>query len=49
MTKEEVADLYISRAQEMEKDGKYKEAERLVQPDESPASMCSFQRKRPNR
>lgn len=51
MTKEEVADLYISRAQEMEKDGKYKEAERLMQPDERLASMsvCNFQTKRPNR
>ncbi|XP_003971457.2 intraflagellar transport protein 172 homolog [Takifugu rubripes] len=29
MTTEEVSALYISRAQEMEKDGKYKEAERL--------------------
>lgn len=34
MTAEEVSDLYISRAQEMEKDGKYKEAERLMQTDE---------------
>lgn len=34
MTTEEVSDLYISRAQEMEKDGKYKEAERLMQTDE---------------
>uniref|UniRef100_A0A3P9PZB4 Intraflagellar transport 172 n=1 Tax=Poecilia reticulata TaxID=8081 RepID=A0A3P9PZB4_POERE len=29
MTKEEVGDLYISRAQELEEDGKLKEAERL--------------------
>lgn len=36
MTAEEVSDLYISRAQEMEKDGKYKEAERLMLTDERP-------------
>lgn len=34
MTTEEVSALYISRAQELEKDGKYKEAERLMQSDE---------------
>ena len=28
MTEEEVTSLYVSRAQELEKDGKFKEAER---------------------
>ncbi|CAF93921.1 unnamed protein product, partial [Tetraodon nigroviridis] len=30
MSTEEVSDLYVSRAQQMEQDGKYKEAERLL-------------------
>lgn len=30
MSVEEVSDLYVSRAQQMEEDGKYKEAERLA-------------------
>ncbi|KAL2082479.1 hypothetical protein ACEWY4_022297 [Coilia grayii] len=39
MTPEEVSDLYVSRAKELEKEGKYKEAERLFatvdQPDQA--------------
>lgn len=32
MTTEEVSNLYVSRAQQMQEDGKYKEAERFEPP-----------------
>uniref|UniRef100_A0A668A2T2 Intraflagellar transport protein 172 homolog n=1 Tax=Myripristis murdjan TaxID=586833 RepID=A0A668A2T2_9TELE len=45
MTEEEVSDLYISRAQELERDGKFKEAERLYITVEKPDLAITMYKK----